>query len=300
MIKSFSALKKALEEATRRPKMAKMAVLYPTQPKYLNAIGKAAEKKYIDPILIGPKDRIEKALSKTPYPAGKFEIINASNLEQSLTAAINTKPDCLMKGEITSRKFAEALYDPIYDFSMNGRLMTHIGVVKVKGYKRFMLITDGAVHSGPNPARKIQIVQNAAVLAGRLGNENPKAALLAAVEAIYPAVPVTMEEAAIAKMSDRGQFKDVVIDGPLSFDCAIDKKVAKAKGLSNSKVAGQADIFAMPSIETANGTYKAMVMYAGAEGGCLLYGGMIPIASPYTVDNEKNILNAIMLAAYLA
>jgi len=300
MIKSFTALKKALEEETKRPKRARMAVLYPTRPKYINAVAKATEKKYIDPILIGPKEQIDKAFSETDSVPGKFEIIHASNLEQSLTAAINTKPDCLMKGDIPTRKFAETLSDPIYDFSMKGRLMTHIGVVKVKGYKRLMFITDGAVHASPNAAKKIRIVQNAAVLANRLGIEKPKAAMLAAVEAIYPAVPVTMEEAAIAKMSERGQIKGVEIDGPLSFDCAIDKKVAKAKGLANSTVAGQADIFAMPSIETANGTYKAMVMYAGAEGGCLLYGGMIPIAGPYSVDNEKNVFNAILLAAYLA
>ncbi len=300
MIKSFSALKKALEEETNRPKRAKMAILYPTRPKFIDAVNRAAEKKYIDPILIGPKEEIDRAFSETDAVPGKFEIINASNLEQSLTAAINSKPDCLMKGEITTRKFAEALADPIYDFTMNGRLMTHIGVVKVKGYKRLMLITDGAVHAVPSSSKKIQIVRNAAVLAKRLGNEKPKAALLAAVEAIYPAVPVTMEEAAIAKMSERGQIKGVEIDGPLSFDCAINKAVAKAKGLSNSTVAGQTDIFAMPSIETANGAYKAMVMYAGAEGGCLLYGGMIPIASPYMIDNEKNIFNSILLAAYLA
>lgn len=277
-----------------------MAVLYPTRRATITAIRKAAEKKYIEPILIGPKVEIEKAFAESEADLGRFELITTDNPNQAVTAALNTHADCIFKGHLSVRTLAKLLLDPVYNFGLKGRLMTHIGIVKAKKYKRLMLITDGAVHANPSPAKKIQIIHSAAVLANRLGNENPKAALLAAVEAIYPAVPVTMEEAAIAKMSDRGQFKDVVIDGPLSFDCTISKEVAKAKGLSNSKVAGKADIFAMPSMETANGTYKAMIMYGKAEGAGIIFGGMLPIASPYLIDNERNILNSIILAAYLA
>ncbi len=298
MIKSFAALEEALLAKGRRPKAIKTAVLNPTEPKYIEAIRKAAEKRIIEPVLIGSKEAINKAFAETSSEPSKFEIINTDSPEQTLRAALNCKPGCIVKGNIPARKFALTLLDPVYKFSGNG-IMTHIGVVKAKGYKRLMLITDGAVHAVADASKRIQIIQNAADLAGRLGIENPKAAMLAAVEAIYPAVPVTMEEAAIAKMSDRGQIKGVEIDGPLSFDCAISRKVAKAKGLANSKVAGQVDIFAMPSMETANGTYKAMVMYTGAEGAGILHGGILPAACPYTSDSETNIYNSILLAAFL-
>ncbi len=133
-----------------------------------------------------------------------------------------------------------------------------------------------------------------------LGIPRAKVALLAAVEAIYPAVPVTMEEAAIAKMGERGQIKDVIIDGPLSFDCAINAEVAHQKGIKNSQVAGDADIFVAPTIETADGVYKAMVMYAGALAGGIIIGGCVPIGTMYEIDSADNIMNSIVLSVLAA
>ena len=162
-----------------------------------------------------------------------------------------------------------------------------------------MFVSDGAVNNNPDAAKKIQIVQNAASVAKQFGVETPKAALLAAVEAIYPAVPVTMEEAAIAKMSDRGQIKGVDIDGPLSFDVAIKTEVARSKGITNSKVAGETDIFVGPSMETANGIYKAMVLYAKAESASVIVGGKAPVASPFAVDSVESAANSLLVAAFL-
>jgi phosphotransacetylase len=143
-------------------------------------------------------------------------------------------------------------------------------------------------------------VQNAARLVGLLGVKQPKAALLAAVEAIYPAIPVTMEEAAIAKMSDRGQIKGCFIDGPLSFDVAISTEVAHSKGIVDSRVAGDTDIFVGPSMETAHGMYKAMVLYAGVEMAGVIFGGVVPVATSFIVDPIESIINSIVLGAYVS
>ena len=107
-------------------------------------------------------------------------------------------------------------------------------------------------------------------------------------------------EAAIAKMSDRGQIKDVAIDGPLSFDVAISAEVAHSKGIINSPVAGETDIFVGPSTATANGVYKAMVMYAKAQSAGIIFGGRVPVAAPLAVDSIENIVNSIVLSVFVA
>ena len=50
---------------------------------------------------------------------------------------------------------------------------------------------------------------------------------------------------------------DVLVDGPIQYDAAIDPKVAKKK-LPNSVVAGKANIFIFPDLNTGNNTYKAV------------------------------------------
>ncbi len=50
---------------------------------------------------------------------------------------------------------------------------------------------------------------------------------------------------------------DVVVDGPIQYDAAIDPKVAKKK-LPDSEVAGKANVFIFPDLNTGNNTYKAV------------------------------------------
>lgn len=55
----------------------------------------------------------------------------------------------------------------------------------------------------------------------------------------------------------RQQAPDLLIDGPLQYDAASVKSVAKSKA-PNSPVAGQANVFIFPDLNTGNTTYKAV------------------------------------------
>ncbi len=50
---------------------------------------------------------------------------------------------------------------------------------------------------------------------------------------------------------------DLIIDGPLQYDAAVMKNVAASKA-PNSPVAGQANVFIFPDLNTGNTTYKAV------------------------------------------
>jgi len=50
---------------------------------------------------------------------------------------------------------------------------------------------------------------------------------------------------------------DIIVDGPLQYDAAIMENVAKKKA-PNSPVAGQANVFIFPDLNTGNTTYKAV------------------------------------------
>lgn len=119
------------------------------------------------------------------------------------------------------------------------------------GLGRLIIMTDGAMNIAPDLEKKAQIISNAAEVAQKLGIEKPRVAPVAAVEVVNPDMPATLEAAALSKMADRGQIKNVEVDGPLAVDNAVDMKAAQHKGIE-SPVAGRADILLMPDIEAGN------------------------------------------------
>jgi len=304
MINTFEELTSKTRELIESRGKPRAGIVVPGRGKCFEAALKAESEGLIEPVFIGDEPEIRKLTTEAGLDIGRFDIIDCSSNETAVREAValcqTGRARFLLKGSLGTRELVRLLARPETEFIKRGQVFSHIGIVRTRHYRPLMLITDGAVNNEPDAARMIAITQNAAAMAARLGFDTPRAALLAAVEAIYPAVPVTMEEAAIAKMSDRGQIKGVYIDGPLSFDVAIDAQVARSKGITDSKVAGETNIFVAPSMETANGMYKAMIMYAGAAGAGIIFGGSVPVATTYAVDSTENVINSMMLAAYLA
>ena len=61
----------------------------------------------------------------------------------------------------------------------------------------------------------------------------------------------------------RQKRPDLLIEGPIQYDAAIDPDVARIK-LLDSKVAGKATVFIFPDLNTGNNTYKAVQRSSGA------------------------------------
>jgi hypothetical protein len=51
---------------------------------------------------------------------------------------------------------------------------------------------------------------------------------------------------------------DLMVEGPLQYDAAIDPTVAAVKIKTQSEVAGRATVFIFPDLNTGNNTYKAV------------------------------------------
>ena len=65
-------------------------------------------------------------------------------------------------------------------------------------------------------------------------------------------------------MADRGQITGGILDGPLAVDNALSEVAAKMKGII-SPVAGRADIFVVPDLESGNMIAKLLEYLAEAE-----------------------------------
>jgi len=93
---------------------------------------------------------------------------------------------------------------------------------------------------------------------------------------------------------------EVLSEGPIQYDAAIDKKVA-AKKLPNSKVAGEATVFIFPDLNTGNNTYKAVQRSSGAVAiGPILQGLNKPINDLSRGCLVDDIVNTVAITAIQA
>ncbi|MFH1937698.1 MAG: phosphate acyltransferase, partial [Bacteroidota bacterium] len=139
-------------------------------------------------------------------------------------------------------------------------------------------------------------INNAVDFMNRLGINNPKVAILGAVELVNESMPATMDAAIIAKMNQRKQISHCIIDGPLSYDIAISKESALHKGIV-SDVAGDADLLIVPDIEAGNLLYKAYGFSCNATLAANVLGAAAPIVLTSRSDTEEAKQASIIMAA---
>jgi phosphotransacetylase len=112
-------------------------------------------------------------------------------------------------------------------------------------------------------------------------------------------MPATVDAALLAKMCDRGQIANCIVDGPLGLDNAISEESARIKKI-NSPVAGKADIILCNDIESGNYLYKALVFLAKAKTGCCVAGSKAPMVVTSRADSHETKYLSIALAMLTA
>jgi phosphate acetyltransferase len=179
------------------------------------------------------------------------------------------------------------------------RRISHCFVMDVPALEQGLIITDAAVNIAPTLEAKVDIVQNAIDLAQTLAGKTPKVAILSAMETVNPAVPSTIEAAALCKMAERGQITGGILDGPLALDNAIDLTAAKIKKIA-SPVAGHADVLVVPDLEAGNMLAKSLTFLAGADAAGIVLGARMPIILTSRADSLIARLASCAVAALLA
>lgn len=298
MSRNFNDLFSRLKEI----KTKKVAVAVAQDEPVLEAVKEANEKGIANAVLVGDKEKIQEIAKRIDMDLTKFEIMDVKDPKKATLEAVKLvssgNADMLMKGLIDTATFLRSVLNKEVGLR-TGKVMSHVSVFEVEGWNRLFFITDVAFNTYPELKDKVTIINNAVTVAHACGIEKPKVGVVCPVEVVNPNMPSTVDAALLAKMSDRGQFKGCVVDGPFALDNAISLEAAKHKGV-NGEVAGQADILMMPNIETGNVMYKTLTYFAPAKNGCILVGTSAPAILTSRADTFETKVNSIALAALVA
>jgi len=262
----------------------------------------AAKLGLIDPILVGPEDKIRAVADAEGIDLGPYRLVPTLHSHDSAQKAVALiragEGDALMKGSLHTDALMSAVVS-----STNGlrtsRRISHVFVMDVPAYPRPLCITDAAININPDLESKRHIAQNVIDLAHVLGLEEPKVAILSAVETVNPKIPSTIDAAALCKMADRGQITGGILDGPLAFDNAVSEEAARTKKI-DSPVAGKADILLVPDLEAGNMLAKQLQYLAGAQAAGIVLGARVPIVLTSRADNVRTRLASIAVMKLIA
>ena len=271
-----------------------------------HSIGAAAagvEKRLVKVTLVGSRELIEKTCAEETIDPSIFNIISIAEELPAVAKAVELvsagEGDILMKGLCSSDKYMRAILNKEKGLLPPKAVLSHITLIAHEHYHKLLLVSDIAVIPVPDLHQKTVIAGYLVAVARRLGIERAKIAVVAATEQVLPAMPACVDGAILAKMADRGQIKDCIIDGPLSLDVAISREAADIKKVE-SKVAGDADCLLFPNLEAANTFYKTITQLSPkAHIAAVVAGAKAPCVLSSRGDTAETKLNSIVLAALM-
>jgi phosphate acetyltransferase len=163
---------------------------------------------------------------------------------------------------------------------------------------RVLVYGDCAVNPDPNAEQLADIAIQSAATAAQFGVE-PRIAMLSYSTGTSGS-GADVDKVRKATELVRALRPDLLVEGPIQYDAAVDAAVAQTK-LPGSDVAGKATVLIFPDLNTGNNTYKAVQRSAGAIAvGPVLQGLRKPVNDLSRGALVQDIVNTVAITAIQA
>ncbi|MDI6630224.1 MAG: phosphate acetyltransferase [Rhodococcus sp. (in: high G+C Gram-positive bacteria)] len=163
---------------------------------------------------------------------------------------------------------------------------------------RVLAYGDCAVVPDPTAEQLADIAVSSAQTSAQFGIEPRVAMLSYSTGESGSGADVDKVRQATALVRERNP--DLLVEGPIQYDAAIEPSVAASK-LPDSDVAGRATVFIFPDLNTGNNTYKAVQRSAGAVAvGPVLQGLRKPVNDLSRGALVEDIVNTVAITAIQA
>ncbi len=248
-------------------------------------------------IFVGESSKVFAQISQEDLEKFGIKFVDSDSdahaAEKTMMLLRDNEANVLMKGLIDTSVLLKEMLKKEHGLRTS-RLLSHVGLLTKEG-ERTYFVTDPALNITPTLEQKVDIINNAVLVARSLGIEKPVVANLCAKEKPYDKMPATLDAQKLQEMNQEGLIKDCVVSGPLQLDNAVSMDACKTKGVTDP-AGGKADIFMCPFIEVGNALCKGMKYIAGYEFSGVVIGARIPIVLVSRADSANEKLLSIAIA----
>lgn len=294
---------KELTKKVKSFKVRRRVVLVEAQDEHaLEAVCQATKEKIVVPILIGDKKKICNSLVSIGEESGSYEIIDVKEDESSVKIAVEListgKADFIMKGKIETADLLKGVVNRDNNIR-TGNIMSHLAFFELPGYHKMLALTDAGMNINPDVEQKVHIIENTVKIFNKFGLENPKIAVLTAVEKVSASMQDTLDASALKIMNRTGIIKNCIVEGPISYDLAMSKEIARIKEYE-CPYCGDFDVLLVPNITTGNVLSKALIITAGAKMAGFVVGAKVPITlTSRGATAEEKYLSLVLSASVI-
>ncbi len=296
--RSFDEL---IDKVKNYPSMKRMVIAAAGEEHTLEAALHARKEGIARPILVGNKEVILGILKKLGEEVPEEDIYSATDNKEAAEFSVSLiregKADFLMKGYLDTAVLLKAVVDKEKGLGKGG-VMSHFSMFDVPSYHKILVPVDGGMVAYPTLEQKKSIIENTVETLRSMGYDCPKVGVLTCVEKVNPKMSETVEAAELARMNQEGEIKNCIIEGPISYDCAIDAEIAKLKNYE-SQIAGDVDVLVAPNIHAGNIMGKMLTCTCKAKMAGFVVGAKCPIVltSRGSSAEEKFLSIAVSAAA---
>ena len=284
------------------PRRTRMAVAAAGDEHTLQAALRARREGVVDPVLVGDRTVILDVLAKLGERVPEGDVYDVPDLagaaEKAVALVREGKAHFLLKGRLDTGVLLKAVVNKEHGLGRGG-VMSHFTVFEVPGYHKLLAPVDGGMVTYPTLEQKKAILENSVEALRAMGYDCPKVGVLACAEKLNPKMPETVEGDALKQMNLRGEIEHCVVEGPISYDCAVSREIAAFKGFV-SPCAGDCDILVAPNIHAGNIMGKMLAVTCGAKMAGFIVGARCPIAMTSRGSSAEEKYNSIVLAALAA
>jgi len=208
------------------------------------------------------------------------------------------KAHFLMKGLLDTSVLLKAVVDKEHGLGKGG-VMSHFTIFEVPTYHKLLVPVDGGMVTYPTLEQKKCIIENTVNTMCDMGYDCPKVGVVTCVEKLNPKMPETVEADALKQMNLRGEITDCIVEGPISYDCAVSKEIAEFKGF-HSPCAGDCDILLAPNIHAGNIMGKMLAVTCGAKMAGFIVGAKCPVVMTSRGATAEEKYLSIVISALAA
>jgi butyrate kinase len=225
-----------------------------------------------------------------------FTIVDTDDpVGESVKLVESGQAQILMKGKMHTEHVLRGVFQFLKSSGRlkSGELISHVFVMDIPVRNKLLLISDAAVNTYPDEAKRIKIIENSLRVARNLNIVKPKVAVISAIEAVNKSIESSIQAERIAEhFANR---EDCIVEGPLSFDVAMDQHIAQEKNYKG-RISGTADILIMPDIDAGNVLYKSLTTQSKASCAGVIICGDLPLVLTSRGDSARSKLASISLA----
>lgn len=282
------------------PDRKRMAVAAAGDKHTLEAVLHARKEGIIEPVLVGDKPVIVKILEQLGESVPEEDIYDEAELSAACEKAValvrEGKADFLMKGKVDTGVILKAVVNKEHGLGKGG-VMSHFTMFEVPTYHKILLPVDGGMVTYPTLEQKKAIIENTVGALRDMGYECPKVGVLSCIEKVNPKMPETVDARELQEMNERGEIAGCIVEGPISYDCAVNREIAQLKGL-DSRIAGDVDVLVAPNIHAGNIMGKMLTCTCNAKLAGFVVGARCPIVLTSRGSSaEEKYLSIVISAA---